>query len=161
MRHRTLADILRDTHVAPQMQDTLARIVKNLGGGRPPIVFSTTILANVNNAVETQVGVTPPISPGIDSAVILVLFMWGTFAVGTTGTQAIMRVRQGNGVAGAVVNINTNETVIAGNTYSNTAFVVDTPGAVAGLQYSGTVSVTAATAVTNTNQMTMLAMAIG
>jgi hypothetical protein len=160
MRARTLSDILREVNVAPQMQDTLARIVKNLGGGRMPTVF-TTVANNISNAAESVVSITPALNPGSDAALVLVIGMWPTAAIGATGTVAITRIRQGTTVAGAQVGTSYSNTVVAANLYSGFAMAMDTPGAVAGMQYSMTAQITGGSANTNVVSAFLMAMAIG
>jgi hypothetical protein len=157
----TLAEVLREINVAPHLEDRLARTVFNLGGGRMPTVFTIAALANANLATETLIAITPPLNPGIDAAMILLVWMWGTNAVGATGTSVQLRIRQGTTAVGAAVGQSPVNTVVAGNAFSGITFGFDTPGAVAGQQYNGTVLVGAATANTVSNIATMLAMAIG
>lgn len=158
----TLAEFLRETHIAPEMQDHLARTVFNLGGGRMPTVFSTLGLANAINAAESLTTTTPPLNPGIDAALILVVYMWSVAAIGANGTGVVMRLRQGTTLAGAIItNAASQWNATAGSNFTGVMLGIDTPGAVAGMQYSGTVQVQAATANSNTANTFIMAMAIG
>ena len=162
MRNRTLSDILRDVNVAPQMHDTLARIVMNLGGGRLPFAFSNTSIANAALAAETVVVTTPPLNPGLDFSFILIFFQWTGAPIGTTGNGVTMQARRGTAVAGTLVLGGSPVfTVVAGNNFTGFAMWVDTPGAVAGQQYSGTISVNAATANSITGTAVLVALAFG
>jgi hypothetical protein len=161
MRRPTLSDILRDMHVAPEMQDRLARTVYNLGGGRMPMVFSAVSAGNALNAAESVVVTSPPLNPGLDSALVLLIFEWSTGTIGTTGTAVTMIIRQGTTALGPNVGLNPTTLCTAGQPFNGVMVAVDTPGAVAGQQYTGTITVTGAGTNSATVKTFLLAMAIG
>lgn len=160
-RRATLADFLREVDIAPSMQDTLARIVKNLGGGRPPFVFSTTAITPLTNAVEGVTCTTPPLNPGLDASQVLLVGCWNTQAIGTTGNAASASIRRGTAVSGGLISSAFNTTVVAAQIWTAWCIGVDTPGAVAGQQYSLTGAVAAATANTAISAAFLMAMSIG
>lgn len=65
---------------------------------------------------------------------------------GTGTTSVTVRCRRGNGVNGAIVGTAQPVSVVAGNNVALPVDFLDTPGAVAGQQYSITVAQTGATA---------------
>lgn len=161
MERATLSDILREVKHAPELHDRLARIVYNLGGGRVPFVLTTTALNNLVNAVETVMLTTPPLNPGLDSAIVLLLASAAVGPIGTSGTALVTRFRQGTGITGTVAGFSTTTTTVAGNSLNATQIGIDTPGAVAGLQYSFTGSVTAGATNSTVGTGLMIALALG
>jgi hypothetical protein len=156
----TLADLLREVNVAPQMEDHLARIIFNLGGGRVPMAFSTTVVGSPAAAAETVICTTPPLNPPSDASNIIVIGMY-QIQTGTNGTTVNTRIRQGATAAGLVVSGFPGLTVVATQVYTPSILAIDTPGLVAGLQYSMSAQVGAATAVSTVSSLALLAMAIG
>lgn len=161
MERATLSDILREVKQAPELHDRLARIVYNLGGGRVPFVIGTGPLNNLVNAVETVMLTTPPLNPGIDSAVVLLLASAVISPFGASTTALVARFRQGTTTAGALVGSSTTTTTAAGNSLNATQIGIDTPGAVAGMQYSFTGSAAAAAANSTVGSGVMIALALG
>lgn len=142
----TLSDLLRDTHLGPDSAAHLARAVINMGV-RYPSVFTNAALAVVPaNGAETVILTTPPLTLPLDGAAVFL----GWFYTPTTGlgtTAAGVRIRRGTLVTSPLIN--------GGNAYPATAnsglllagWFVDTPGSVAGVQYSLTVTGTGTTGV--------------
>jgi hypothetical protein len=161
MSHRTLSDLLRSYDVPPQLHDRLARVVYNLGGGRVPFVLSTTLLGNLNNAVETAVCTTPPLNPGLDSAVVLVLGCYALGALGATGGALQTQVRRGADVTGVALFPTGTLVVAAGGSALVTIIVSDTPGAVAGVQYTMSGRAVGATAPSALVTTLLIALALG
>lgn len=161
MMRPTLSDLLRRVHVAGYDERFIARVVKNLGGGRMPFVFANVALASPQNAVETVVITTPALNPSLDNANVLVYGGMIINAIGTAGTQLTCRIRQGTTVTGTVVSPNVAFTVIAGNQYTASQMVIDSPGAVAGIQYSMTGTVANASANSTVGGAFILALALG
>jgi hypothetical protein len=161
MMQPTLSDLLRAVHVAGHDETFLARVVKNLGGGRPPFVFSTAAIGVPAAALEVAMLTSPPLNPGLDSQNVLVLAMLSASAIGTNGTQLIGRIRQGSGIGGTALTGTFTTTTAATNAMSMTLVAMDTLGAAAGQQYTLTVQVTNATATTSISNGIILAMALG
>ena len=138
-RHRTLSDVLRETHVAPALVDRLACTVFNMGA-RFPSVFSTSFLAAPPAAgTETVLVTTPPLTLPFDSATVFILWYCGV-VVGTGTTTGRALIRRGTSSAGPNINPNVNINVTAGNTVAFSGCCADsTPGA-SQPQYSLTLS---------------------
>jgi hypothetical protein len=126
-----------------------------------PTVFSATSAGNLVTSGEGVVAITPPLNPGIDAPTVLVLFQWGTNSIGTAATQATLQIKRGAALPGAVFASGGLSVVTAAQAYIGFLMAMDTPGAVAGQQYIGTVTLANATANTSTNLAIMVAIAIG
>jgi hypothetical protein len=97
------------------------------------------------NATETIVLTTPPLNIALDFALILLVWTGG-LTTGASVTSHVWRLRRGTTLTGAQVGANPLQvTVAAGNFSPATGFYFDTPGAVAGQQYTLTLTQTAAT----------------
>jgi hypothetical protein len=142
------------------MQDRLARIAYNLGGGRVPFVFSAAVVGSLANAAETVVCTTPPLNPGNDSPFVILLGIV-TVTAGTNATLLNLKCRQGTTALGPNAGLPSTITAVAGTQYAVAVMGVDTPGAVAGLQYSLTGQATAATAVSLVQFAFLMALAMG
>src|SRR5713226_5043122 len=128
---RTLSDLLRSYSVPPELHDHLARAVYNLGGGRVPFVFTTTFNTPIVTTVEFIIATTPPLNPGIDSAVVLLLGFWCTLALSAGVTSCNALIRRGASITNPIVNQNTLDRATASAPYTGYAIGIDTPGAVA------------------------------
>ena len=160
MARQTLSDMLRSFDVPPQLHDRLARVVYNLGGGRPPIVLSTTLLAgSFAAATETIVCTTPPLNPGLDSGNVLVFGTVCIGGVGANGTLMLAQIRRGTTLAGPQIGNNYQQTVVPPAVATGTCIVFDTPGAVAGVQYTLTCQVQNLTGPCNMNNCLIAALA--
>jgi hypothetical protein len=105
-------------------------------GVRFPSVQSNTLLnASVGINVETPVCTTPPLNLPLDNAVVL-LFWYIVHFIGTTAATTRYLIRRGTTIAGTLVNVSANLTGTAGNQVLGSGFYFDTPGAVAGQQYT-------------------------
>lgn len=161
MRHVTLADRLREVGIAPALLDRLPRTILNLGGGRPPFTFVLGNVVGLSNAVETILATLPPLNPGLDAANVLLLAYFGVPSVGTGTTALVPRIRQGTTATGTVVNTALTKNSAAGNNEIITMVAIDTPGAVAGMQYVLTCTATGATGGTNPVNSVFIGLALG
>lgn len=130
-------------------------------GVRFPSIASTTFVGPLPaNANETVILTTPPLNISLDFSQIII--EWACDILAGTGTTALVfRLRRGTTAAGALINAAAwTHTLAAGNTAVMSGVYVDTPGAVAGQQYSLTVVQTAATAAGTFNDGALLAFAL-
>lgn len=81
-----------------------------------------------------------------------------SIVAGTAATAVTLRVRRGNGTAGAQVGGSTAVTVVATDSYVIPFEVLDTPGDVADQQYSVTAQVTGATAASTVDAVSLTAI---
>ncbi len=129
-------------------------------GVRFPSVSSNTILNSpIVTSAETVVVTTPPLNLALDFAQIL-LFWYIVLTVGAAGNAIIPRLRRGTTIAGTLVNVAFNQTAVAGNIVASSGSYADTPGAVAGQQYSLTMQVNAATANSTVQDVSLIAFAL-
>lgn len=115
-------------------------------GVRFPSVASTAIVnATLVTTAETVVATTPPLNLPLDFALVFLLFYFnGTTGATVTGVQ--YRLRRGTTVAGALVPAAFGSLIVgAAAQMTSSSFYVDTPGAVAGQQYSLTLTQVGAT----------------
>jgi hypothetical protein len=161
MERATLSDILREVKHAPELHDRLARIVYNLGGGRVPFVFTTAVSSPIVTTTEFAVLTTPPINPGVDSAVVLFFGFWTTTALSAAVTSVNAIVRRGTTIAGLIVNQNTLDRATASAPYTGYVMGLDTPGAVAGQQYTLSAITNLASGNTVVNAGFLIALALG
>lgn len=158
---RTLSDLLRSFDIPPQLHDRLARVVYNLGGGRVPFVFTTSVNSPILTTTELVVLTTPPLNPGIDSAVVLLLGYWNTNALSAAATFCGTTIRRGTTIASPVVNAQPFDRATASTGYTGFAMQMDTPGAVAGQQYALTAIVGGASGNTAVISGFFAALALG
>ncbi len=105
-------------------------------GVRATSVQSSTLLnATVAINAETIIVTSPPVSEPLDNAVVF-LFWYMVHTVGTTGTVVRYLLRRGTTLATAIVNVVTSLTGVPGNTVTASGVYFDSPGIVAGVQYS-------------------------
>lgn len=161
MERAALSDILREVRCAPELHDRLARAVYNLGGGRVPFVFAAGGASNLINAVETAVITTPPLNPPSDTAVVLAIGFYQMGAAGATTAGLATIIRRGADVTGVTLVPNGSVIVTAGNPYFASCMVMDTPGAVAGVQYTMTGRAISATANSTIVTSLLVALALG
>lgn len=108
---------------------------------------------------ELQVAVvTLPTLPFDFAQVLLFASITITSGTGTTAFQA--RIRQGNGITGLPIYNSGNLSITAGNTGAAPLVGFDTPGSVAGQQYSLTVQQVAATGNGTVISASLVAMAL-
>ena len=115
-------------------------------GVRFPTVASNTFVGPLPaSAAETVVLTTPGISEPIDNAQVLLLWT-ASITPGTSTTSLVYRIRRGTTTGGALVNASTfSFTTVAANLTTVSGWYFDSPGTVAGQQYSLTVVQTADT----------------
>jgi hypothetical protein len=135
-------------------------IAKAMGVRFPSVASNTLLAANAVNNAETAVVTTPLLVPSLDGATIILLGYVATSALGATTTSVAMRLRRGSGLGGIIVNVPQNTFGTAGNTFSWAFCYFDTPGAVAGQQYTLTFQANAATANTNFTDAALIAFAL-
>ncbi len=129
-------------------------------GVRFPTVASTTIIASVPaSGAETVVVTTPPLNIPLDFAQIIILWCVEVL-IGTGTTVELQRLHRGTTTAGAQVNVAGSYTVGGGNRWTFTGCYVDTPGAVAGQQYSLSLSGTGTTGAWTTEDVSLIAFAL-
>jgi hypothetical protein len=123
-------------------------------------ISSTTILNSpIVTTAETVICTTGPFGLPVDNALVIV--MWYAIITLTAGSTAItMRLRRGNALTSAVVNVPTAQAVTASTVIQLSGTYVDTPGIVAGLQYSLTAQLTAAGANSTPNDICLTAIAL-
>lgn len=158
---RTLSDVLRSFDIPPQLHDRLARVVYNLGGGRVPFVYTTTFNTPIVTTTEFFICTTPPLNPGVDTGVVLLLGFWGTGALASGTTSCNALIRRGNTLAGNICNQNTLDRATALAPYTGYAIGIDTPGAVAGQTYSLSAITNLASGNTTVLVAFLIALALG
>lgn len=128
-------------------------------GVRLSSVFTNVIVGSPALAAETIIATTGAIQLAIDNAqVILVAFV--EITVGTSGTGLTLRLRRGNALTSALVNVGNAATVVAANLVRQSLVYADSPGVVAGLQYSLTAQVTAGAAASTVSDVGLLAFVL-
>ncbi len=113
-------------------------------GVRFPQVSSNTLLSGVlTQNTEMAVVTSPPLNISLDNAQVQIFWFYVmTLAAGTTAVS--YRIRRGSGVAGTQVNVNSIIAEVASTVICRSGTYIDTPGVVAGQQYSLTVLTVAA-----------------
>ncbi len=105
-------------------------------GVRFPSVQSNTLVnPNVGINAETIVCTTPPLNLPLDGALVL-LFWFMVHTIGATAAQTNFRLRRGTAITGTLINVSQPVTAVAGNVVTASGVYFDTPGIVAGQQYS-------------------------
>jgi hypothetical protein len=130
-------------------------------GVRFPSAFSNTFIGPLPaNATETVVCTTPPLTLPLDGATVILLWLF-SYTAGTGNTTTGMLLRRGTTIAGALVNAATNsgQAVPTGPDILSGCYF-DTPGAVAGQQYSLTIQQFGASAAGTFRDVALLAFAL-
>lgn len=130
-------------------------------GVRFPSVFSTTFIGPLPaSAAETVICTTPPLSPSLDFASILLFWTFALLA--GTGTASVsMAIRRGTTVAGVTITPGSFVQILAAGQNGNVSGSwADTPGAVAGQQYSLTITQNGATAAGTPGNVALIAFAL-
>lgn len=122
-------------------------------------VQTNVIVASPAAAAETIVATTGAINPPNDAAVFL-LFWFCELTIGTSGTALNAKIRRGAALTSTLINVGQARTVAAGNLVSFSGYYFDTPGAVAEVQYSLTLQVTAGAAASTLTDVCLLALAL-
>lgn len=128
--------------VAYQYRGPVARAM----GVRFPTVATNTFVGPLPaSAAETVVLTTPGISEPIDNAQVLLLWT-ASITPGTSTTSLVFRLRRGTLATSPLVNVASfGFTTVAANLTTVSGWYFDSPGVVAGQQYSLTVVQTADT----------------
>ncbi len=134
-----------------------------MGSGRYQTQFTTT-LVNTSIAAagtETVILTTPPFELPIDSQSVLLLGYIGA-TIGAAVTGWTLQFRRGTLITSPAISVGTLAmSVTAGNNVSFPFMFVDTPGIVAGVQYSLTVNQTGGVATSPVQTMScLLALAL-
>ncbi len=130
-------------------------------GVRFPSQGSNVLVNNtITTTVETVLCTSPPLSLPLDFALVLLSWYLLIGIIGTAATTATVRIRRGAGTGGTVINNPVAVPVTAGSSVSLSGCYIDTPGAVAGQQYSVTVTMGAATANSTPSDTCLLAYAL-
>lgn len=123
-------------------------------------VSSNTIQnATIVTTAETVIATTPPIIQPIDNALVLVLWTFSIALAAATATLS-MRLRRGTTTGGTLVNVSLAPTVTASATVMFAGHYFDTPGVVAGQQYSMCVVCGSAGANSTVNDVCITALAL-
>ncbi len=129
-------------------------------GVRLPSVQSNTLVnATVAINAETVIVTTPPFSPSLDNSLVL-LFWYMIHTVGTTAASTTYRLRRGTSITGALINVAQALTAVAGNIIFDSGWYFDSPGIVAGQQYSLTCIDPASTVAGAVQDAALLAFAL-
>lgn len=130
-------------------------------GVRFPSVQSTTIQnATMVTTAETVLATTPPLNLPLDFAAVF-LFAYFLVTIGTAGTQIQYRFRRGTTTGGTQLQVALPLSIVtAGVAFTGTLVYFDTPGAVAGQQWSVTANVISATGNTTVNDVAIIAFVL-
>lgn len=159
-RKRTLSDLLRDTGLGESAGAHLARAVAKMGVRYPSVFTSTFVGPLPAGAAETVILTSPPLTLPLDGAVVFILY-WFNIIPGTSTTFFTGNIRRGTTAGSPAVTTSPAITpTVAGTQASLSCIFFDSPGAVAGVQYSGTVSQIAATGAGTFQLGALLAFAL-
>lgn len=130
-------------------------------GVRFPSVFSTTFVGPLPaNATETVICTTPPLTLPLDFAQVN-LHWFFSILTGTGTTSLGYQIRRGTTTGGtALLGASQVQTIAAATNGLSGGCAVDTPGAVAGQQYSLTIVQTGATAAGAAGFVCLIAYAL-
>lgn len=131
-------------------------------GVRLASVFSNTFIGPLPaNASETLIFTTGGIGEAVDNAAVL-LFWFCNITAGTSTTALVYHIRRGATAVGTSVGVagGWSFTTVAGNITSLSGVYQDSPGIVAGQQYTLTISQTAATGAGVFNDGALIAMVL-
>lgn len=121
-------------------------------GVRFPSVSSTTLVNTaLVNAAETIMLTSPPLNLAVDFEQILIFWSICLNVVGASTTLAQVKIRRGTTAGGTQVNVNATTLATPANQFFMSGCYIDTPGAVAGQQYTVTLAMLSATANSNAN----------
>lgn len=126
-------------------------------GVRLPLVTTSTVLGSpIVTTTETVVATLPALNPSFDAALVAILFLVN-MTVGASATQALINIRRGTLVTSPVVSGLPNTNVTAGVNALLLWLAFDSGLALAGVQYSASIAMTAATGNTTINAVSMTA----
>jgi hypothetical protein len=106
---------------------------------------NTIVTAVLGTNVETIAATSTLLNISIDFSQVMILW-YVMFTPGVSSTGTTMRLRRGTAITGTQLNVNGVFPVTAGNVTISSGCYIDTPGAVAGQQYSVSLLTQAATA---------------
>lgn len=128
-------------------------------GVRMASVFSNAIVGSPALAAETIICTTGAINLAVDNAqVLLVAFVEMT--IGTSGVLLTLRLRRGSALTSTLVNVGNGATVAATNVVRHSMCYADSPGVVAGVQYSLTAQVGSGAAASTVSDVGLLAFVL-
>lgn len=129
-------------------------------GVRLPTAFSSAGLGNPPGAAEAVLCTTPPINIPLDFAQILLFACFSITVAGATSASYFGRVRRGTTIAGTLVGGNSAIAIAPGGSVFWGACYADTPGAIAGQQYSLTVTMAGASGITSIGEVSLMAIVL-
>lgn len=160
INEKVVTDILTGEVLERKSYQHFGAIARAMGV-RLASVFTTTFIGPLPaSAVETIVLTTGAISEAVDNAPILI-FWFASILTGTANTQLQFRLRRGTALTGALVGTPpwTNTAGAAIQSIASGVYV-DSPGVVAGQQYTLTVVQASATGAGTWNDGCLLAMVL-
>jgi hypothetical protein len=128
--------------------------VRNASNGNNTIQNATA-----NNAAETVIAITPPISQPIDNAGVLIDF-FAVVTPGTGNTSATFKLRRGTTTSGTQLNVTAALGCTAAVPLSYSMNYADTPGTVASQQYCLTLTVAGGAGNATVNDVSCAALAL-
>jgi len=157
---KVVSDILTGEVLERRSFEHIGKIAKAMGV-RLFSVFTTTFVGPLPaNATETVVLTTPAIQLAVDNAAVILVWM-ATVLLGTGTTSLGWRLRRGTTTAGTFIGAAAWLDAATAATSNVTAgMYVDTPGVVAGQQYSLTIVQTGASASGTWSDGCLLAMVL-
>lgn len=123
------------------------------------VATTTLVTTTLVTTAEAVVLTTPPLSLAVDNAQVL-LFWYANVNTGTSTVGLNGRLRRGTSTTGAMVNIAPGFSVGAGLQTAIPWCYIDSPGVVAGQQYSLTLQQVAATANGTVNDGCLMALVL-
>jgi hypothetical protein len=128
-------------------------------GVRLGSVFSNAIVGSPALAAETIICTTGALNLAVDNAqVLLVGFV--EITIGTSGVSLTLRLRRGAATSSTLINVGSAATVAATNVVRHSICYADSPGVVAGVQYSLTAQVGSGAAASNVSDVGLMAMVL-
>lgn len=125
----------------------------------PSSIANFTALGTIVTTAETIIATTAPISPSVDTGIVIISW-YVVVTIGTAGTSLAVRIRRGQLLTSALVNVFAPLTVVAGNTVEASGIYNDAPpGVLASQQYSLTLTVGAATGNSTSLDVALIALA--
>lgn len=129
-------------------------------GVRFPGLGNTTIVTPaIAAAGETVLFTSSPLNLSLDFQQVMI-FWFINWTVGTGTTSTAFRIRRGTTITATSVTANLTVTTAASSFASFSGCYIDSPGAVAGVQYSLTGNQTAGTGTASINDGCILVMAL-
>jgi len=101
----------------------------------PSLASKTIQNAGVGNSAEVIVFSSPALNISLDNQIVLV-FWEVVCTLGAAQTTFAINLRRGTSASGTLVNVGSSRTTVASTTVDFAGVYFDTPGVVAGQQYS-------------------------